>query len=235
MGNSAAPSALRLMGGAARSVPLLGAVMAALQRGDGRGGVPAFRPQQGLHCTLIAVDMVASGRLDDDAQMFVRGALYDILDRSFGNVGIPAHARRVDDRGDGALITVPPQHPAGGFIDGLAFNLQAALRRHNRMSSDLARIRLRVAAHAGPIYPDSQGIGGKAVVHLFRILDAPAFKQMFKDEALEFGLVASDYFYDSVVRPGHGLIDPALFQPLWVDLKETQCQAWGYLPRPAAA
>ncbi|MFI0451800.1 hypothetical protein [Actinomadura sp. 6N118] len=54
--------------------------------------------------------------------------------------------------------------------------LRAALRQYNRISAATAQLRLRAAIHAGFVKADPYGVGGRAVLHLFRLLDAPTFK-----------------------------------------------------------
>ena len=87
-----------------------------------------------------------------------------------------------------------------------------------------------MAVHAGPVHLDANGLTGHAVVHLFRLLDAPGFKHAIANSAAELGLIASDEFYRNVIRHSSGIVDAAEYQPLTISSKETRCRAWIYMP-----
>lgn len=192
-----------------------------------------------LHCSIVAFDVVAFGdrRRDDDVQLYVRAALYRILEKAFGAVGVPWRACHREDRGDGVLVVVPAQVSTELLISPLAERVRAGLRRHNKLSSEAAQIRLRMVLHAGHVYFDAHGVAGQTLVHAFRLLEAPAFKAAFAATPCELGFVVSDRLYDDVIRHGPGLIDPDLYDAISVSLKETQARAWVHFPpgtvRPA--
>jgi hypothetical protein len=185
-----------------------------------------------VQSTMIAVDIVSFGDplRDDDVRIFLRRALYRILEEALGDSGVAWRACRREDRGDGALIVVPPGVPTSALIDPLADHLRAGLRRHNRMASKPAKIRLRMAIHSGHVYLDANGMAGHALICLFRMLESPEFKRTFAVTSAEFGLVASDYVYDEVIRHGPGLIDPTTYHPITVNVKETHARGWVYFP-----
>ena len=72
-------------------------------------------PWIGQSATIMSADIDAfshPGR-DDADQLNVRSAMYEILRHAFTESGVPWSAGYLEDRGDGALIVVPPAIPAG--------------------------------------------------------------------------------------------------------------------------
>lgn len=189
-----------------------------------------------LHCAIIAVDVTgfADPLRDLDVQEFIRDSLYRMLAESFDESGVPWDGCYHEDRGDGVLIVVPPGAPTAVLIDPLVELLFTKLRFHNKVASDIAQIRLRVALHLGHVYFDDHGVVGRAVNHTFRLLEAPAFKSALGAGPADLGLVASDYVYDDLICDGPGLIDPATYRSIAAVVKETEARAWMYLPAGGA-
>jgi len=175
---------------------------------------------------MLAVDIAAFGdrRRDEAVQLHLRAALYAILQEAFSLSNIAWRQCHVEGLGDGILVIFPPGLSAVTVLGPLIDHLRTALRRHNKLASTVAKIRLRTAVHAGHVHFDRHGVAGHALVHLFRLLDAP----MFKDACggAELGLVASDYLYDAVIRHGYGPINPSSYHPVRMSVKETQALAW---------
>ena len=192
-------------------------------------------------CSIVAFDVVAFGdrRRDDDVQLYVRSGLYRIIEKAFDAVGVPWRACHREDRGDGVLVVVPARYATEPLISPLADRVRAGLRRHNKLSSEAAQIRLRMALHAGHVHFDDYGVAGQTLVHAFRLLEAPAFKTAFAATRGELGFVVSDRLYDDVIRHGPGLIDPDLYDAISVSVKETEARAWVHFPpgtvRPAVS
>lgn len=195
---------------------------------------PAGRRCRGREATIIAVDIVAFGdrRRDDEIQLFLRDALYGILENAFVDARVPWRKCHREDCGDGALIVLPPDVPTATLINPLIEQLRTRLRLHNKMTNEAAKIRLRMAAHLGVVYFDDYGVAGTALVHLFRLLDAPSFKRAMADAAADFGLVASERLYDDVIRTASGTTDPDAFHAVAVTVKETRTRAWLNVPTP---
>ena len=93
---------------------------------------------------------------------------------AFAESGIGWDSCVSEDRGDGALILIPPEVPKTLLVTGLPGMLAAAVSGHNTGSSVPERMRLRVALHAGEVYRDAHGVAGAAVNHAFRLAEAPA-------------------------------------------------------------
>jgi hypothetical protein len=197
---------------------------------------PATR-RRAQHCVIFAVDVAGftDVKRDDEVQLAVRDAMYEVLIGAFNGARLPWDECLHEDRGDGILIIIPAKMPSATVVDPLLDHVRAGLRRHNRLASDAAAIQLRAAVHIGEVYSDAYGLAGMAINHLFRLLDAPVFKQALADSGADVGLIVSDYYFESVVRPGPGMIDPATFRPVAVEVKRTRTHGWVHLPGAAPA
>jgi hypothetical protein len=183
-------------------------------------------------CSLFVCDIASFGhrsRTDLDRHK-IRTALYDGLRRSFDDTGIPYGACYREDRGDGALVVVPPSVDTTVLLTSLVHRLRAEVRQHNDVSVEAARIRLRLAVHTGIVRSDAEGLVGTAVNYAFRILEAPQLKQVLQRTGAEVALITSERVYDDVIRHGLGLVDPAEFHQVELRVKETVTSAWMTLP-----
>ena len=162
------------------------------ERQAGRGGLPSVGqlfltrpsalPTDGQMCAVFAVDIVGFTRpdRDDDIRRYLHERLYEYLPKAFGQCGIPWGECFCEDRGDGALIVVPPEIPVKGLIGALPGTLRSLIRLHNHVSSTAADMQLRLAVHVGPIDHDGHGFIGSDVNFAFRMLDARPLKSRWQ-------------------------------------------------------
>jgi len=189
-----------------------------------------------LNCSIVFTDVAGFSdpvRNDGDRDV-VRTAMYEILRSGFDAAGVPWAGCYREDRGDGAVIVVPPTISTQRLVDPLMAELAGRLRQHNRRASEVVRIQLRVALHVGPVGRDSEGLTGQAVIAAARIIDAPVIKARLAAEQADLIFAASDYVYDQVVRSCGGLVDPVAFEHMQCQVKETHVSAWAYLAGRAA-
>lgn len=184
------------------------------------------------HHALLAVDIKGFNdpRRDHEIRRSLRLAMYDLLADAFNRSGLPWSECYHEDRGDGVLAIAPAGAPVITLLYPLAQQLLAGIRQYNRLRIEPAQIQLRTAVHAGQVAFDGHGVSGGAVTHLFRMLEAPAFKQALNASRADFALVTSDFVFGEVVQPGIGLLDPEMYAPIPIRCKETRAQAWLYLP-----
>jgi CRP-like cAMP-binding protein len=207
-------------------------------RGDRDFGEPDYAAggpgsdRRSQHCVLFAVDIAGftDSRRDDGVQLAVRKALYRVLRQAFNAAEMPWEECHREDRGDGVLVVIPAKMPSSTVVHPLLVLIRAGLRHHNRLSSQAAAIRLRVAVHIGEVHADDHGVAGSAVNHLFRLLDAPALKRTLDHPGAEIALIVSEYFFDSVIRHGPAWIDPDAFRPVTVRSKGSPVRGWINLP-----
>ncbi|MFF5265449.1 hypothetical protein ACFY4C_41770 [Actinomadura viridis] len=181
--------------------------------------------------TLIAADVVAFGQRhrDSDIQLHIRRRLYQALGEAFAIGRLPWWDCHREDRGDGTLLVAPPDTPSHHFLDPFAHHLHAVLRRDNKLASPTAKLQIRLAVHTGQIMYDAYGVAGQPLVHLFRLLNADAFKRALADADADLGVIISDRLYTDTLGHG-GLTNPAAYRSLRVTAKETQTTGWTWFP-----
>jgi hypothetical protein len=194
--------------------------------------VPGTVPAGGRICTLFAVDIAGFTRpdRDDDIRRYLHEKLYEFLEKAFDDSGISWAGCRSEDRGDGALVVIPPDIPGKGIIDPLPERLRTLIRRHNHVSCEAARLQLRMAAHIGPVDHDGHGFVGTDVNLLFRMLEARPLKQALAATGADLALIVSDYVYGNLVCRYPSLASPDAFQVARFQVKHTRAKAWTYLP-----
>ena len=189
-------------------------------------------PTDGQLCAVLAVDIAGFTRpdRDDEIRRYLHEKLYEYLQVAFDDSGIPWQDCFNEDRGDGALIVVPPGISFKGLIRPLPEMLRDLIRRHNHVSRESAAIQLRIAAHVGPVDYDGHGFVGTDVNLAFRILEARPVKRMLADSGAELCLAVSDYVYQSFVCHYPSLLRPDTFRAVRYQVKSTRARAWTYLP-----
>lgn len=194
-------------------------------------GTDALFGMHAVHRTVLAVDVEGFGglrRTNVDRQT-VRDALYQILQRSFALSGIPMARCHIEDRGDGVLVLALPEIPKALFVESLPEHLTTALREHNIAHSAPARIRLRMALHAGEMRLDDHGATGTSLNQTFRLLDAQELKSALARSPGVLALIVSAWFFDEVVRNTPASA-PDTYREVHVSVKETNTPAWILVP-----
>jgi class 3 adenylate cyclase len=203
---------------------------------DRREGAMNYE-RSAVHRTIFAVDVEGYGDRTRTTphRLALRDGLYRALCRAFDDAGVPWAACRNEDCGDGVFVLAPPDIPKGLFVEFLPNALAVAVHRHNLTHHPGARIRLRMALHAGEIAYDDHGVTAPSINHAFRLLDAAPLKEALKASPGVLGLITSAWFFEEVVRHSEGL-DPTTFRPVRVAVKETRTTGWISLPdRPYPA
>ena len=191
---------------------------------------PAF------HRTIMVVDVERFGdpsRTNLD-QLAVRDGLYTALIQAFDVSGISWPDCVTEDRGDGALILIPPEVPKSLLVTKIPAALVDTLGRHNAICLVQARMRLRMALHAGEVHHDAHGFAGAAINHAFRLVEAPALKSALGSSPGVLALIVSEWFFDEVVQH-YPEANPSSYRLADVEVKETQTVAWVRLPDASAA
>ncbi|WP_367129103.1 hypothetical protein [Saccharothrix sp. HUAS TT1] len=191
----------------------------------------AGRQGHAVHRSVVVVDVAGFG---DPArtlphQVTARKGLYAVVAGAFEAAGVPWEACYHEDRGDGAVVLVPPEFPKSSLVEVLPEALVRAVRGHNNTSHESARLRLRVAVHAGEVVFDGHGITSTSLTTAFRLVDAPPFKRALADSPGVVAVIVSRAVFDEVVRHS-AVLDPATFRPVEVAVKEVRETAWVALP-----
>ncbi|RFU39971.1 hypothetical protein DZF91_19530 [Actinomadura logoneensis] len=192
-----------------------------------------------VYTAMLAFDIVSftDSRRDEEVRLLLRSRLYDELRDAFTMTMLPWDGCYREDRGDGVLVIAPPDVPPHLLMDPLAHHLLALLRRGNRLAGEPARMRLRAAAHSGHVARDAHGVVGSAVDHMFRLLDAPLFREAAAGSGTELNMIVSDRLYEEVLAE-RGVLFPERYRRVEVSCKETTARGWVWLPpggRPSGA
>lgn len=180
------------------------------------------------NCSILITDITgfsSPGRTDADRE-YVLDAMYDLMGEAFTASGLALSRLYHEDRGDGALVIVPPATPTDRVVDPMLAHLAAELRRHNRRASEATRLQLRAALHVGPVRRGPQGVAGVSIITTRRMVDAPAVKRRVAQTGADLAFVTSDFVFDTVITPAPGLVDPSRFSRVRVRVKETSLPAW---------
>ncbi|WP_199440050.1 FxSxx-COOH system tetratricopeptide repeat protein [Umezawaea beigongshangensis] len=179
------------------------------------------------HRSILVVDIEGFGRADrtGEHRRVMRDGLYTALADAFADARADWDSCTREDRGDGVMVLVPPEIPKELLVDQLLDRLAAAIRRYNSTHSPGAQIRLRVALHAGEVRRDAHGHDGNALNLAFRLLEAPALKELLARTTGVIVLAVSEWYFDEVVR-NYPAVDAASFRRVPVSVKETSTIAW---------
>jgi hypothetical protein len=182
---------------------------------------------EALHRTIVVVDVA---RFTDPTRTIlhqdaIHEGIYGVLRGAFQEAGIEWSACTTEDRGDGALILVPPDVPKIRLADRLPSRLLAGLRRYNLVHAAEAAIQLRVALHSGEVRGYGNGQVSQEINFACRILDAETAKTALTRSRGVLALIASDVFYQGVVAPDPAA-EPRDFQQIQIKVKQTEGVAW---------
>jgi len=184
-----------------------------------------------LHRAILCVDVEGFGdrRRTNPHQVAVRDGLYRSLRAAFTRSGVDWDGCYHEDRGDGVLVLVRPEVPKNVLVGRMPRELATALSEHNRAHDTEARIRLRMAVHAGEVVSDAHGVVGAAINAAFRLLAAEELKRTLRASAGALAVIASEWIFDEVIRHDPAS-DLAAYRQVRVSVKETQTSAWIYVP-----
>jgi hypothetical protein len=178
---------------------------------------------------MLAVDIASYSRRRPDIQLHLRKVLYQIVPDACEASGMPWDSCYREDRGDSILVLPPADTDADALVNTLVIRLHTELRKHNKTAAASAQIQLRQAIHAGWVSRDDQGISGHAVNHLFRMLEAPAFKSELAAHGGALGVIISAGLYREAVQYTAGPVAPDALRRINVDVKETKEPGWIWL------
>lgn len=179
------------------------------------------------HRSFVVVDVESYGdpTRTSPHRAAARAGMYRTLMTAFADCDLEWDEESVDDVGDSLMVLVAPDVPKSVLVDRLPERVAAALREHNHVHADGARLRLRMAVHAGEVHFDEHGRTSAEMIFTYRILDAAGAKRALRDSTATLVLITSDPFYRSVVRQ-HPSARPDDYRPVDVEVKEVRDRAW---------
>jgi len=181
---------------------------------------------------MLATDIAgySAASRDQEIRLHMHDALYKMLGDALTAADIPWDACYHEDRGDGALVLIPPDIPAAGIIGPFPVRLRSMIRHYNHVSTEAARMQLRAAVHVGPVFSDAHGLVSDDITYLFRMLEARRLRRALDDSGAELAMAVSRYVHQTMVLRHPSLADPAQFTPLRGRVKRTSINDWLYIP-----
>ncbi|MFF3003655.1 hypothetical protein ACFVTF_12680 [Kitasatospora sp. NPDC057940] len=182
---------------------------------------------------LLACDIAGSAGRGQQRLQEIRGVLRSAL---FGALGVAELDRRdfaYADTGDGCRLVAPLGLPKAGLLVPLLPELGSRIREHNRHAGPDARLRVRVAAHAGEVRLDPDGtVSGTPFEALARLLDSPPLRQAALDgpDGTPVAAVLSQHYYEETVGHGYEGLEAGAFTVAEVRVKEYAARAWLWYP-----
>lgn len=160
------------------------------------------------HRIIVMVDVV--GGTDSPA---TRQDLHEVLRNAFVESAVDFDQCIVEDRGDGALVLVPPDVSKSKLAEVLPERLVAQLRRHNADRAPSERLTLRVGIHAGDVN------------HAARIIDAAEVRSALAESDGLVALAASDEFYSEVIEQDPAVL-PWTYHRIPISLRNSESFVW---------
>ncbi|XVQ11366.1 hypothetical protein ACQP1W_01960 [Spirillospora sp. CA-255316] len=185
-----------------------------------------------VHRLIVCVDVESftDRNRTERQRLAVRDGLYEALKQAFDRANVKWRACYHEDRGDGVLILVPPEVAfKERLVVDVLQHLAVALAGHNELHAQGARVRLRIALHAGEIYQDEHGVSGTAANVAFRLLDAKPLKHALAHSAGALAVIASDRIFHDVIRHTPGSRADS-YRHVYVSERGTEADAWIGLP-----
>jgi hypothetical protein len=178
--------------------------------------------------SLVAVDIEGYSGRDNLGHLELREALRRVCDEAFQRIGVSPDARQ--DQGDAFLILIRPDVSKALLVDDLVREFVTALRLFNRNRLPRARMRLRVALHAGEVHMDGNGFGGGCLVAVMRLMDADPLRDALRTAPDDLVVIVSEQLHRDVVLQRYRGIDPAEYHEVQVSRKEFSQPAWIRVP-----
>lgn len=187
---------------------------------------------------LLALDIEKFSGRDNVLQYRAQLAFQKIMTDACTELGLDRFDWQIQPRGDGELAVLPSSANERAVVTRLAPTVDRLLRDHNRGMAKEARIRLRIAAHEGPVHSDGAcGAAGEAVLEVCRLVDSPQAKAALRRfPGTEVMLIVSERIYRDIVRHYRDL-RPEHFQKVVAHIPDKGFaeDAWVYVPGENAA
>jgi hypothetical protein len=187
--------------------------------------------------SIFALDIEGSTRRTNPVKEEHRELIYRLVMGALVIAGIDIQkCDPLTDRGDGILVLMHPtdDFPKPFLVSRLLPAIAGLLSAHNSVISPAEEsriLRMRAVVHAGEVHHDGNGFFGEDLDYAFRLLDAPRFKDHLKSGTSPLAVVASDSFYQAIIRHGYDGIDHGEFLPLvTVNVGNQRRKGWVHVP-----
>jgi hypothetical protein len=180
------------------------------------------------HRTIVTIDIEGFGSptRTDPIRAGLRRSLDLLISAALEKIGDPDAVPETGDTGDGKWMLFAPTLTKTAIPTVFLPALETELRHHNASASNAAKLRLRVGVHYGELIREGAGYAGEPLNHAFRIIDNDVARRALAAARANSVIVLSAIFYETIVRPGYGSLDPADYSPVPIHVKETATTVW---------
>jgi len=177
--------------------------------------------------TMVALDVQGYGAplRTDFHRSAVHDGLNEALRRAFAAAAVEWDSCVWQDGGDGSLILIPSTVPKVVVLTHLVRHLTDEVREHNEVSSDAARIRLRVCLHSGEVRRTDHGVVGGGIILVSRLLNSAELRKERANSLDPITLAVTDGFFRDVVAH-HPAAEPEKYREIRFEEKEIATSAW---------
>jgi hypothetical protein len=178
----------------------------------------------------MVADMERYSRRSSPLQREAQAEFVRAMDIAAAAAGLRSDDWRRQASGDGELVILPAEIPEAAVLSRFLRHLDGHLRRLNAKLQPVAKIRVRIALHQGPVYLDgANGYPGHAVNTTARLVEADELKaalRAFPEAAV--ACIVSDGIYRDVVTERYDDLRPERFLAVRVNLpdKAFSAPAW---------
>lgn len=184
---------------------------------------------------LLGTDVSGYGKGDSAQQYTVQQTYRTLMDQAAAGALLDRSGWLRQPSGDGELAVILDEGCEPRVVDDFVRHLNVLLTQHNRGLDEERRLRMRVAAHHGMCSPAANGLAGRAVVELARMLDSTSLRAALgANPAADLALMISQRVYEDTVEYGLTTYAPDEFTQVEVEHKEFAQHAWLHVPRAPA-
>ena len=180
---------------------------------------------------IVDIEEFSAPHRDDTTRLRLQADLHRLLTAALSQSGIDAAQYTMRSTGDGWLVLIDPAVGKPRVVGLVANRLAVRLRRRNRRAGLADQLRVRLVVHAGDLLvdPDERMVGDQ-LNFAFRLLDAQQLRVLLKLATGPVVVCASDDVHRQVIAQRHERLDPAAFEPVWLECKQTRGLGWVRVP-----
>jgi hypothetical protein len=175
---------------------------------------------------IVDIEEYSAAYRNETIQVQLHADLRRLLIAAFDGTGIEPGRYTMDTTGDGWLVSIDPAVGKPRILGPVVDSLAAGLRERNGRTGEAERLRVRLVLHAGDLLVAGPYIVGRQVIHAFRLLDAEALRILLRQASGPLLACVSDAVYQQVIAQRHKGLDPAVYEPVWLECKNVRALSW---------
>jgi len=159
--------------------------------------------------------------------------LGQLLTSALSSAGIDEAQYDLHRSGDGWLVAVDAAIGKPSILGAVVDQLAVGLQKQNNEATMAERLRVRLVLHAGDLLMDDRdgSLDGNVLVFAARLLNADGLRLLLRHASGPLLVCVSDAIYQQVIAQRHESLDPADYEPVWLECKDSiRRLAWVRVP-----